>query len=109
MSKLLSLLDARRQWLDTKSTVHAKNISRSDIKGSFRDEVSPFKSYLTHYNKGASHTDLQQRNVRTTKQFAKRDEEMLHMHRTGLEHEAVITMINNFHKMMRSAINNSGS
>ena len=110
VTKTLDILDARRVWLDAKTKVNASNITRSDVPGSFKQDFVSFEKFWKDYQMIAknhltsSTAAFSPKNVVETKMHAKRDVEMIEINRNALEHQAVLGMINSFHKMMRSAL-----
>lgn len=108
------LMNQRITWLNARGNVLVSNIANADNKAATRKELKPFKELVDHSprkikNSGYGFSDVRDvkitdDDVVTTKTEIARETEMLEISHNSLEHDSLINIVRNFHKMMKSVL-----
>ncbi len=111
---LSTIMLQRLQWLNKRGQVITGNIAHAEIPSMARKELRSFRHILknqSHLNKTPSIDNsmlaFTPDDVLKTKSEISREVEMLELAHNNIEHDALINMVRNFHKMMRTIISRS--
>lgn len=110
-SPLSILMDQRLQWLAKRSELLAQNLSSANLPNSVRKDLLDFQTIVKrHASKniapkpGSMHIDpltIQEEDVVIKKQEIAMDLETLEMSQNALEHEFMVNIMKQFHKLVR--------
>lgn len=106
---LSQLMHHRVTWLNKRSEILTYNIAAADIPGTKRKEVRGFTDVLARKGilrpggelKRTEILHVDQEDILQTKAEVNREVEMLEMSHNTLEHDALLSIIRNFHRMLR--------
>jgi flagellar basal body rod protein FlgB len=107
------LLNQRITWLNARGNILVSNVANADTKSATRKELRLFKEIVEGPRKikAASQCQSDMRwlkinndDVITTNTEISREIEMLEVSNNALEHDSVINLVRNFHRMMRNIL-----
>ncbi len=108
------LVNQRITWLNARGNVLVSNIANADNSSATRKELKSFKEVIAHSPRRIKNSGYGVSEVRdvkitdddviTTKSEIAREVEMLEMSNNSLEHDSLINIVRNFHKMMKSVL-----
>ncbi len=108
------LMNQRITWLNARGNVLVNNIAHADDRAATRRELKSFKEVIAQSPKklksagnGLSEVrvlKITEDDVIKTKTEIAREIEMLEMSNNSLEHDSLINIVRNFHRMLKSVL-----
>ncbi len=113
-NSLSTIMGQRLQWLNKRGQIITSNIANAEIPSMARKELRSFKQIVKRQNQ-ISHKNavdyapltITSEDVFKTKSEISREVETLEMAHNNIEHDALINIVRNLHKMMRTIISRS--
>ncbi len=116
--RLSQLMNQRAKWLSKRTQLIVENISNSELKNAKRKDIEPFtkilsKSKNAHTSTGRRIQDVKDfqitdNDIVTSTTEISREMEMLNLTRITADHDGLMSVIKNFHRMYRTILAKGG-
>lgn len=112
-TSLISLMHQRLQYLSKRTQVLTENIAQADIPGRIRKDLKPFKDLVRKKSLDASKNpitsdplrlDIDSKDVKEFKTEVEREMEVLELSHNSINHQALIEILGNMHRLYKTAI-----